>query len=85
MCQTLTTLTFLNEKEEASSATQTSPASSCWPGQQALTDSRLQGKKLLFVGFGLHTGYRSCLRVMCLNPPKWTALQFSIPRIPAAC
>lgn len=46
----------------------------------------LWGKKLLFVGFGLHCGsYRSCLRVMCLNPPKWTALQFNIPRIPASC
>lgn len=42
------------------------------------------GEKPLIVGLGLQ-GYRSCLRVMCLNPPKWTALQFSIPRIPAAC
>lgn len=47
--------------------------------------TRLCGKKLLFVEFGLQGGYRSCLGVMCLNPPKWTALQFNIPRIPAAC
>lgn len=49
------------------------------------SQTRLWGKKLLFVGFCLHGGYRSCLRVMCLNPPKWTALHFNIPRIPAAC